>query len=351
MKNIFRIIIGLVATVALLSALTPRAVAQSSPSCYRVTSVFCSEMSIGWGVSCQPPLPLGATNCQIAQFDGIYCQVVTNVCLTPLAWCPTCGKYVPTASSPINLTSGNTYIQEQDLRIPGLGGGLSLTRTWNSIVPVAANGYQSGMFGLQWRSTYEERIFSGSGVASGYLAYLRGDGGIWYFPSTGGSLAAPANESATIAQNGTQSWTITFKNGEKRVFSYTSGSLTSISDRNGNTTTLSYDAVGRLTTVTDPVPRHLYFSYGSGSSLLVTGITSDIGVSLSYSYDSQGRLIQVTEPDQSTIAFQYNTQSLITAVTDSVGKILEVHTYDNLARGATASRANGVETVSVSYPQ
>jgi len=349
-RNIFKIAAGLVAVVVLLCALTPGAVAQSAPNCYRVVSVFCSNSSISWGVSCQPPLPAGATNCQLVEFDGIYCQVVTNVCLAPLSWCPTCGKYVPTASSPINLTSGNTYIQEQDLRIPGLGGGISVVRTWNSIIPTSESFYQSGMFGLQWRSNYEERVFSGTGGASSFLAYLRGDGGLWYFPSTGGPLAAPANESATLTQNGNQTWTITFKNGEKRVFSYTSGSLTSVSDRNGNTTNLSYDVAGRLTTVTDPVSRHLYFSY-SGSSLLVTGITSDFGVSLSYSYDNQGRLTQVTEPDLSTLLFQYNNQSLITSVTDSAGKILEAHTYDGFGRGATASRANGVEAVSVSYPQ
>src|SRR5256886_16784570 len=36
-------------------------------------------------------------------------------------------------------------------------------------------------------------------------------------------------------------WTITFQNGEQRRFDGTSGMLTSIIDRNGNTTTLTYD--------------------------------------------------------------------------------------------------------------
>jgi YD repeat-containing protein len=225
-----------------------------------------------------------------------------------------------------------------------------LERTWNSIIPAVESGFQSGMFGLNWRSTYEERVFQGSGEASGYMVYLHADGGLWYFTSSG-TLAAPTNQSATLTQNGTQSWTITFHNGEKRVFSYTSGSLTSIVDRNGNTTNLSYDSAGRLTTVTDPAARHLYFSYANGSSLLVTGITSDFGVSLSYSYDSQGRLTKVTEPDQSTLNFDYNVQSLIADVKDSNGVILESHTYDSLGRGLTSSRAGGVEAITVSYPQ
>src|SRR5437879_7819035 len=80
-------------------------------------------------------------------------------------------------------------------------------------------------------------------------------------------------------------WTITFQNGEQRRFDGTSGMLTSIIDRNGNTTTLTYDGANRLVTVTDPVSRHLTFTYGSSSSHLVTGVSSDAGISLSSCYD------------------------------------------------------------------
>jgi YD repeat-containing protein len=62
-------------------------------------------------------------------------------------------------------------------------------------------------------------------------------------------------------------------------------------------------------------------------------------------------LAQVTKPDQTTVSFTYNSQSLITAVTDSQGKTLESHTYDSLKRGLTSSRANGVDAVTISYPQ
>ena len=68
-------------------------------------------------------------------------------------WCPTCNHH---SGKPINLTNGNTYIQQNDLRIPGLGGGLALERTWNSIWPTALSPFQVGMFGANWRSTFEE---------------------------------------------------------------------------------------------------------------------------------------------------------------------------------------------------
>ena len=147
--------------------------------------------------------------------------------------------------------------------------------------------------------------------------------------------------------------TLTFKNGEQRIFDATSGNLLSIIDRNGNTTQLTYDASYRLITVTDPASRHLYFSYATPASFLVTGVSSDTGVSLSYTYDGQGRLSQYTKPDNTTVSFQYNAASnatLITAVLDSGGKVLESHTYDNRSRGLTSSRAGGVEALTITYP-
>jgi YD repeat-containing protein len=74
-----------------------------------------------------------------------------------------------------------------------------------------------------------------------------------------------------------------------------------------------------------------------------------VGLSLSYAYDGQGRLTTVTKPDQTTVSFTYDSNSMITAVKDSNGKILESHTYDSSGRGLTSSKANGVDAVTVSY--
>jgi YD repeat-containing protein len=207
------------------------------------------------------------------------------------------------------------------------------------------------MFGLYWRTNLEERLFQGSGTASGYVVYLRGDGAVWYFQSSGTStwkVASPTNEAATLTLSGTI-WTLLFRNGEKRTFSSASGSLQQIIDRNSNITQLSYDGMNRLVGLTDPSNRHLYFGY-AGNNALATSVTSDVGISLGYEYDGQGRLVRVIKPDQSVFVFNHNDQSLITSVTDSDGKILESHTYDSRGRGLSSSRANGVEAITVSYP-
>lgn len=277
--------------------------------------------------------------------------------------CPDCDSLSqpPLASAPIRLTTGNAYITEKDIRIPGLGGGLALVRTWNSLMRQSLSSI--GLFGPNWRSTYEERIYVDNDNTVGYA---RSDGSVWNFvlgasttftpPTPPNTLFtyrvdAPGNATAALFYSSSV-WTLIVKNGEQRTFDATSGNLLTITDRNGNTTQLTYDSSYRLTTVTDAASRHLYFSYASPSSYLVTGVSSDAGVSLSYSYDGQGRLSQYVKPDQTTVSFQYGASNpiLITAVLDQNNKILESHTYDSLGRGLTSSKANGVEAVTVTYP-
>jgi len=163
---------------------------------------------------CGPALPEGETDCWVPLCSKYYC--------------PTCNK----AGSPISLSDGNTYITQQDIRIPGLGNGLTLVRTWNSLPRASLQGV--GLFGPNWRSTYEERIYVDD---DNTVAYAQGDGTVWNFVSSGQTFApvAPANSGATLFQ-GSTSWTLTFKNGEQRIFDATSGNLLSIIDRNGKTT-------------------------------------------------------------------------------------------------------------------
>jgi YD repeat-containing protein len=315
-------------------------------TCY--TFFGCAQYSL-WNAACIPTPPPGPISCFAAGPWSVICSYLNSACRPAAATSETAPGPCTQCQGghPISLVSGNTFIEEADVRIPGLSNGLTLNRTWNSMWPSTQSAFQIGLFGPNWRSNFEERVFLGS---DNYMKYGRGDGSFWSFgyDGPGYHVAAPANISATLTQ-GTSYWTITFQNGEQRLFDNLSGKLISIIDRNGNTTTLSYDSLVRLVTVTDPASRHLYFAYGSGSSYLVTSVTSDVGVTVSYSYDTSGRLSVVTEPDLSTLTFQYDSHSFITSVIDANSKVLESHTYDSTGRGLTSARAGGVEAITVSY--
>ena len=327
-----------------------------------VKYVSCGVYSLWWA-DCLPPLPAGAYNCSAIGPWTEECSV--NICPPP---CSNCSAQAgpPKVGNPIDLSTGDTYINETDVRVPGLGGGLSLSRTWHSIAFSSRSNL--GMFGPGWASSFEESVFVDTG---NLVTYLRGDGGVWWFTfsswdANGNAyfiVGAPANQTAQLTQTVLQAqpnWTLAFQNGEKRVFDYFSGKLLSITDRNGNTTTMTYDDSFRLVTVADAASRHLYFTYPSPTSYLVSAVTSDFGVGLQYAYDNLGRLAQVTEPDKTTISFQYDNLSRLTFVFDANGKVLESHTYVQCTppsypapgwagKGLTSTRANGVEAVTISY--
>ncbi len=337
MKVAIRMVLMLSPLVVVLCCAHPAA-AQTNVCIARLQYCgLCGDTPIP-GMQCTPEAPF-LSQC-IVQVDS--CSPRNAASETG---CPGCF----TAGHPINLTDGNTSITQSDFRLPGLGGGLGLSRTWLSKWPPSQIAFQTGLFGPNWRSSYEERLFVGS---DNYFKYSRSDGSFWSFAYDGSTgalgVAAPAEESILLVSSGSI-WTMTFKNGTKKIFDYNSGWLKSIVDRNGNTTNLTYDANNRLIAVTDPAARTLTFNYPDSNSRLVSSVVSNAGT-FTYAYDAQGRLVQVTRPDNTFVTFEYDANSLITAVKDTDGKVLEAHTYDTQARGLTSTRANGVDAVTMSYP-
>jgi YD repeat-containing protein len=336
-----RWLLAVTVVILCLAPLADHLQAQSGPTCFFYEGTEWYGYPWGW----IPINPVNNSNCAALWTIGS-CRLPSPLCAPPddetKPPCPGCGK-------PVSLATGNTFIEQNDVNLPGLGGGLRFTRRWNSSWPLNQISRQIGLFGANWRSTYEEYVFLGY---TNYMKYSRSDGSYWSFGLTSGGWtpAAPANAQVTLVQTST-GWKMTFQNGETRTFDLTTGHLLTISDRNGNTTQVAYDSNNRLTTVTDAVGRTLSFSYASPSSFLVTGVTASVGsFAVTYKYDSSARLSQVVYPDQSTVNFAYDTNSLISSVTDSQGKVLESHTYDSNQRGLTSSQANGVNGVNITYP-
>ena len=226
-------IVLVLALSAVLGACSVNALAQQS-----CKARFDAAWYSIWNGDLIPPIPPGASNCQTNGPWAVVCDMQSYQCPPHVDnVCPTC----PKAGHPIALSTGNTYIEQPDIRVPGLSRGLTLVRVWNS-----RTGYAVGLFGRGWRSTYEESIFVDS---ENYIDYSRGDDSIWSFgfygmdpAGTGDSVfwtAAPANGGASLQSTilrvpAKSYWTLTFKDGEKRVFDMALQRLTAIVDRNGN---------------------------------------------------------------------------------------------------------------------
>lgn len=261
-----------------------------------------------------------------------------------------CTQCQAQAGAPINLFTGNVWIQQQDYVLPGLGGGMELTRSWNSMWSNNRPPKQVGMFGDGWTSTYEENL---SQTANG-LKYWSGAGTAWTFTFNSSnstySLTIPSDARATLVFDSTANqYTLTLKDGNKRIFD-SNGRMVELLDRNSNATTLGYDASGRLSTVTDAGGRILTFAYGDPSNVnQVTTISDAAGTIATYTYAANGILTSVAYADGSGFRFTSDPTDLITSVTDPTGKVIESHTYDSIRRGLSSAEANNVNSVTISY--
>lgn len=265
-----------------------------------------------------------------------------------------CKQCQSQAADPINLTNGNVWVQQRDYSSPGLGGGLELVRTWNSLWQwsSATLPAEAGMFGNSWRSTYEE-VLSGPD-SNNNLMYYRGDGSAWTFTYNNVlnsySLTSPPDERAQLASNPTGGFTLTLADHTQKVFNG-QNLLAAIIDRNNNQTTIAYDTSNRITSVTSAGGSTLSFTYGDPNNTnQVTTVQDSVGTVATYTYDNSSRLTLVTYADTSTLNFSYDpASSLILSVTDKQGRLLVSHTYDAQRRGLTSARAYGVDSVSLTY--
>ena len=311
---------------------------------------YLGSTSISFTVSLGPNANRGDYFVLVSPGNWLYITLTTWASATNLGPCDTDCK--AQAGAPINVTTGNVWAQQRDYSVPGLGGGLNLVRTWNSLFGATAAYSYAGMFGLYWMSTYEESLTGPD--SNNYLTYWKGDGSSWsfYYNSVLSSytLASPPNVRAQLVSNPTGGFTLTLADGTKKVFNgqYL---LSTIIDRNGNQTTVAYDSSYRITSVTPPGGGALSFTYGdSNNPWQVTKVQDAVGTVATYTYDSTSRLTQVSFPDGSALNFTYDpNSSMLLSVTDSQGKLIEAHTYDSQNRGLTSTRANGVDSVSLSY--
>jgi YD repeat-containing protein len=214
---------------------------------------------------------------------------------------------------PVNCATGNLSESQTDLQVPGLNGGLTLARSYNSQAAVSASA--PGPFGYGWTFNFGESL--SVNATTKVVTVINANGSTATFtPTSGGAYSAPPWVQATLVLNGEGSYIYTLP--DQRVFTFnSSGQLQKITDRNGNATTLVY-ASGRLETVIDPAGRKLTLAYNSEG--LIESVKDPMGHVVKYAYEGKN-LQSVTEPGETSARwqFKYDSSHELKEMTDGRG--------------------------------
>ncbi|HEX2294067.1 MAG TPA: Ig-like domain-containing protein [Actinomycetota bacterium] len=150
--------------------------------------------------------------------------------------------------------------------------------------------------------------------------------------------AARANPDPRTANQSTRLYSVRDPRGHETTFSYLgSGAgtarwkLTSVKDRDGDTSTIQYDTVARKTTVTAPLSRATTYTFDTEGK--VTSILNPKNETTTIGWTADRHVETVTEPTSKFTQFKYNANGYVTEVRNQLGHstLLE---YENLAVSA-----------------
>jgi RHS repeat-associated protein len=218
------------------------------------------------------------------------------------------------AGSGVDAILGNFVRQETLLNEPGRGSGFTFQTTYNSASTT------DSPLGKGWIDSYNLSLLQES---SSSILINMGDGRQDRYTLVGAKWTAPAGIFNILTDNGDGTFTLKLKDQTSYNFD-NQGRLASITDRNNNTTALTY----------------------TGS--LLTGISDPSGRIYSFVYDGNGHLLSVTDPLQRKIQFGYDTNGVLTSTTDAAGKVTS-YNYDSNDRLASVTDANSHTEVGLTY--
>ncbi|WP_027706786.1 RHS repeat-associated core domain-containing protein [Zooshikella ganghwensis] len=208
----------------------------------------------------------------------------------------------------IDLFTGNLAFSRTDIDIPGRGGGLQFTRSYNS------QSRDAGRLGRGWSHNYDVALYrTGCGyvMVKGMVFIEEGDR---YRPGKGyhGTLKKVGNRYDLYTKDGTR------YHFRQYAFDQSNRSwhLAYIEDTNGNQTQLSYHeglGDGRLKSVVDGAGRRLNFFYESRQGdFRITKIKAPGDLEVEFFYDAQTRLVnRIIRSQQTAVEEKYGYQGAV----------------------------------------
>lgn len=226
---------------------------------------------------------------------------------------------------PINTATGEFFENFTDLEVPGLGPALVWSRTYGSQMV----GTDAGL-GHGWAFAYGMRLvpISGSDLTTApWVDVVQENGSRVRYAADGvGGFAAPMRVMASLER--AEDGSYRFVRGARQVFLFdATGQLVRVEDLNGNGVSLSYNAGGQLTQVTDDASRSLTVTW-SGSR--IAQVSDPAGRTVSYTYSAAGDLVKATQADGTHLGYGY-TNHRVTSMTAADGGTT-TNVYDSQGR-------------------
>ncbi|OHA46763.1 MAG: hypothetical protein A3A80_02820 [Candidatus Terrybacteria bacterium RIFCSPLOWO2_01_FULL_44_24] len=218
-------------------------------------------------------------------------------------------------AEPVNTLYGNYLRAENNLKVPGLGVTTEFSASYNSLSE------EAGSLGHKWTHNYAMRI----DLYSDGVVVVNEDGRQDAYEKNGGIYTPRPGIFDALVKNQDDSFTLTRKN--QTVFEFDAdGILETISDKNGNTTTLVHTS-GLLTSVTDAVGRTTQFTYDTENRIIT--VTDPANQQFNYTYDTAGDLVTFTNPNSEIATYFYDTDHNLTKIVDANGHTVVENTYQD----------------------
>jgi RHS repeat-associated protein len=253
--------------------------------------------------------------------------------------CPQCGD-------PVDTSSGIFVESTDDIAFGNIRGQVGIKRIYRTL---AGN---AGPFGVGTSHNYGYLLDTSNLIrqTGTFVNLVMPDGNQFQFVQQGTNTfvnsTIPRLLGAVITSPSTGIYNLRWKNGTVFQFQTIGGALlaflTSITDANGNTTTLvrgNSSQPVQITQIVDPVGRALNISYDNFNRIL--SLTDPIGRTVRYTYNSQGTLATVIDPAGGTTSYAYDAQNRMTSATDPRGITFLQNVYDATGRVIQQTVADG----------
>jgi len=245
------------------------------------------------------------------------------------------------AGDPIDLASGLPVVTKTDIVLGGARGQIAITRIFRGATTNA------GPFGIGTNHNYGY-LLDTTNVSGGLINLILPDGnqipfvqsgGMWgntTIFSTQGAVLSNLSCAFGFGSGSACSATLRWKDGTTYQFQpfplqlATVSFLTSITDANGNKTTVVRNQNSTISQIIDPVGRSLSFTYDSNRPPRILSVSDQIGRTVQYTYNPAGYLATVTDANTpaGVTTYGYDANNNLKTITDARNITYLTNTYD-----------------------